>query len=129
MHSSYWWLVNLGRRISLRGNKRSVLFVGFRLHILVCVQMEFSLVTTPISEETRKIAEVELRETPEVVKASLVELRELLKNDTTIHYRDDDEFLTIFLRPCKWYAKSALQLVSTDLLNSQKKNLVETLEN
>lgn len=75
--------------------------------------MAFTLVTTPINEETKKIAAEELRETPEVVKTALVELRELLKNDPTIHFRDDDEFLTIFLRPCKWYAKSAHELVST----------------
>lgn len=74
--------------------------------------MAYTLNTDPISEETKKIAEEELRETPEVVEKALVELRELLKNDETIHYRDDDEFLTIFLRPCKWYPKSAHELVS-----------------
>lgn len=76
------------------------------------MQMSFDLQTGPISEETRKIAEAELNETPEVVEKSIVELRELLKNDTTIHFRDDDDFLTIFLRPCKWFAKSAHELVS-----------------
>lgn len=76
--------------------------------------MEFDLETGPISEETRKIAEAELRETPEVVQKALAELRELIKNDKTIRYGDDDEFLTIFLRPCKWYPQSAYQLVSNN---------------
>lgn len=72
----------------------------------------FTLQTDPnLSAETKEIAEKELRETPEVVKAALVELRELLKNDPTLYFRDDDEFLTIFLRPCKWYPESAYELV------------------
>lgn len=73
--------------------------------------MDFKLQTGPLSDETKVIAKEELRETPENIEKGFKELREYLKNDTTIHYRDDDEFLTIFLRPSKWYAKSAYELV------------------
>lgn len=72
----------------------------------------------PPKPETLEIAKTELRETPEVVQQSLAELREILKNDNTIYFKDDDETLTIFLRPCKWYAKSAYELVSKTLRNS-----------
>lgn len=71
----------------------------------------FVLNTAPPSAECLKQAEAELRETPEVVKQAIEELRELLKNDDTIYFRDDDEFLMIFLRPCKFYAKSAYELM------------------
>lgn len=67
---------------------------------------------SPPDAETQKIAETELRETPEVVEKALAELRELLKNDDTIYFKDDDdEILKIFLRPCKYYAKSAYELM------------------
>lgn len=71
----------------------------------------FTLDLGPLDEETKGMAEKELRETPEVVKQSLEELKQLLKDDPSIHFLDDDEFLMIFLRPCKFYAKSAYELV------------------
>lgn len=77
----------------------------------------FVLNTAPPSAECLKQAEAELRETPEVVKQAIEELRELLRNDDTIYFRDDDEFLMIFLRPCKFYAKSAHELVSISCNN------------
>jgi endonuclease III-like uncharacterized protein len=76
----------------------------------------FELEIVPLNEESKKIAEQELRETPENVENALKELRELLKNDNTIYYKDDDETLITFLRPCKFYAKSAYELVSFLLL-------------
>lgn len=76
--------------------------------------MDFELQTGPLNDETKLMALEELRETPENVEKGLTELREYLKNDQTIRYRDDDDFLTIFLRPCKWYAKSAYELVSLE---------------
>lgn len=79
--------------------------------------MAFKLETGPLSEEAKKIAEKELRETPEVVAKALAELRELLKNDDTIYFADDDETLLVFLRPCKFYAESAYQLVSQYLID------------
>lgn len=65
----------------------------------------------PPSAEALELAKNELRETPEVVKESLAKLRELLKGESTLHYKDDDEVLTVFLRPCKWYPESALALM------------------
>ena len=76
------------------------------------MSQSFELDTSPLDEETKKLAEEELRETPEIVEKALEELRELLKNDPTIYFKDDDETLIIFLRPCKFYAKSAYELVS-----------------
>lgn len=78
--------------------------------------MAFKLDRSPLSPETQEIAEKELRETPEVVQQALAELRELLKNDDTIYFADDDETLLIFLRPCKFYAKSAHELVRMCIL-------------
>lgn len=74
---------------------------------------DFDLDLSPLSLEAQEVARTELRETPEVVEKALAELRELLKNDDTIYFKDDDdEVLKIFLRPCKYYAKSAYELVS-----------------
>jgi len=63
------------------------------------------------SEEVRIVAEKELRETPERVKEATKALRELLRAETTLYFRDDDEFLIKFLRPTKFYPESALQLM------------------
>lgn len=78
--------------------------------------MAFAIDRSPLSPESQKIAEQELRETPEIVEQAIKELRELLKNDDTIYFADDDETLIIFLRPCKFYAKSAYELVSYYLI-------------
>ncbi|XP_047987674.1 clavesin-1 [Leguminivora glycinivorella] len=64
-----------------------------------------------LSPETRALAEQELRETPERVREALERLRELLKENKDLNFADDDETLTIFLRPCKWYPESALALM------------------
>ncbi|KAM3964719.1 clavesin-1 isoform 1-T2 [Aphomia sociella] len=64
-----------------------------------------------LSPETRTVAEEELRETPERMREAIERLRELLKENDDLYYGDDDEFLTIFLRPCKWYPESALALM------------------
>lgn len=74
--------------------------------------MSLSIDTSPPTPELLEFAKNDLRETPDVVKAALVELRDLIRTDGTLSYQDDDETLTIFLRPCKWYAKSAFELVS-----------------
>lgn len=77
----------------------------------------FTLELGPLDDDTKALAEKELRETPEVVKQGIEELRELLKNDPSIHFEDDEEFLMIFLRPCKFYAKSAYELVCILILS------------
>lgn len=61
-----------------------------------------------------EVAHKELRETPEIREQAIKELRELLHEAKELNYGDSDEFLLIFLRPCKFYPKSALELVSKD---------------
>lgn len=72
----------------------------------------FVLDDSPLSAESKKIAEIELNENPERVAESTAELRRLLHENTDLHFRDDDEFLKIFLRPCHYYPESAIKLVS-----------------
>lgn len=67
--------------------------------------------TSPPTPELLEIARRELRETPEVRAAAIEELRRLLHNATDLHYRDDDDFLLIFLRPCHFYPESALKMM------------------
>lgn len=81
----------------------------------------FELDTSPLNEEAKKVAEEELRETPEVVQQGIKELRELLKNDPSLNFKDDDETLITFLRPCKFYPKSALDLMKR-VSDFKKKN-------
>lgn len=72
----------------------------------------FVLDDSPLSAESKKIAEIELNETPERVAESTAELRRLLHENTDLHFRDDDDFLKIFLRPCHYFPESAIKLVS-----------------
>lgn len=71
----------------------------------------FSLDTRPLDAEMTLLAEKELRETPEIREKAILELRRLLHENTDLHYRDDDDFLLIFLRPCHFYPESALKMV------------------
>lgn len=64
-----------------------------------------------VKPETLEIASNELRETADVKAAAIKELRQLLANSDDLHYRDDDEFLLIFLRACHFYPSSALEKV------------------
>lgn len=64
-----------------------------------------------VRPETMEVAKNELRETPEVKEAAIKELRQLLNSCTDIRYRDDDDFLVIFLRACHYYPQSALEKV------------------
>lgn len=74
---------------------------------------KFDIDTDPPTPELLEVARKELRETPEVREASIKELRSLLKEATDLHYKDDDDFLLIFLRPCHFYPESALKMVSS----------------
>lgn len=75
----------------------------------------FTLNLDPLSPELKEKAAKELRETPDVVPGALSELRELLAKDDTIYFKtDDDKVLIMYLRPCKFYAKSAYELVSKE---------------
>uniref|UniRef100_A0A1L8EG29 Putative phosphatidylinositol transfer protein sec14 n=1 Tax=Haematobia irritans TaxID=7368 RepID=A0A1L8EG29_HAEIR len=76
-------------------------------------EQAFNLRVGYFTPETMEIAKNELRETPEVKEAAIVELRELLNSCPDIKYRDDDEFLLIFLRACHFYPKSAFEKMKT----------------
>lgn len=56
-------------------------------------------------------AEKELRETPEVVQQALKDIRVLIQDEPDLEVPDDDEFYQKFMRPCKWYPKSAYELM------------------
>lgn len=73
---------------------------------------EFDIDVGPESQELLDIARDQLRETPEIRKEGFEKLRELLKQNPDLNYRDDDEFLEVFLRCCHWYPESAILLVS-----------------
>ncbi|KAI5737087.1 hypothetical protein M8J76_009919 [Diaphorina citri] len=64
-----------------------------------------------LSEESKKVAEVELRETPERVQESLRQLKQMLKEDNSLYFKDDDFLLQVFLRKTKYYPESAFQLM------------------
>ncbi|KAF2904400.1 hypothetical protein ILUMI_01777 [Ignelater luminosus] len=90
--------------------------------------MSFTLELGPLSDDAKALAEKELRETPENVKKGIEELKELLKNDPSLSFDTDDEFLIIFLRPCKFYAKSAYELMKRIADFKEKhKNLLDNL--
>lgn len=72
----------------------------------------FDIFTDPPSTALLEVARNELRETPDVRDQAIKELRELLHEAKELNYGDSDDFLLIFLRPCKFYPKSALELVS-----------------
>lgn len=72
---------------------------------------DFDIETEPASPELLEVARKELRETPELREASIKELRSLLKEAADLHYKDDDDFLLIFLRPCHFYPESALKMM------------------
>lgn len=67
---------------------------------------------SPLTDAVKAIANKELRETPELVAESLAKLRELIKADGKIKINaDDDALMLVFLRPCKFYPESALDLI------------------
>lgn len=76
----------------------------------------FRLQSTPLNDETKQIAERELRETPEVREQAIIELRRLLGENKDLKYDDDDATLLIFLRPTHFYPESAIKLVSTSFI-------------
>ena len=81
----------------------------------------FDIDVSPESPELLEFAKTTLRETPENREAGFKELRELLKQNPDLSYRDDEAFLTIILRCCHWYPESAIKLVSNVLQANQLK--------
>jgi len=73
--------------------------------------MSFAMLTNAPGPEAMALAEKELRETEENVKKGIQTLRKYLEEDKTLYYCTDDDFLMIFLRPCKFYPESALELM------------------
>uniref|UniRef100_A0A8D8CAF5 Alpha-tocopherol transfer protein-like n=2 Tax=Culex pipiens TaxID=7175 RepID=A0A8D8CAF5_CULPI len=70
-------------------------------------------------------AREELRETPEIVEASLKQLRELLKDEKDLHVPiDDDKFLKRILRPTKYYAESAFEMLKGFYKTKANKNFI-----
>lgn len=76
---------------------------------------EYDIDMSPESAELLETARVQLRETPETRKAGFEKLRELLKENPDLNYRDDDQFLEVILRCTHWYPESAIALVSIKL--------------
>ncbi|XP_033209183.1 clavesin-1 [Belonocnema kinseyi] len=64
-----------------------------------------------LDDESKALALKELRETEENVKNGIIALRNLLEEDKALYFRTDDDFLMIFLRPCKFYPESAHALM------------------
>ncbi|XP_026469370.1 alpha-tocopherol transfer protein-like [Ctenocephalides felis] len=64
-----------------------------------------------LNEKEKLKAEKELRETPEVVEEGLKALRQLIEDEPDFYFPDDVDYMTEFLRPCKYYAESAMDLM------------------
>lgn len=79
----------------------------------------FDIDVSPESPELLELARTQLRETPEIREAGFKELRELLKKNPDLYYKDDEAFLAIVLRCCHWYAESAIKLVRNCCLSRQ----------
>ncbi|XP_012522231.1 alpha-tocopherol transfer protein [Monomorium pharaonis] len=72
---------------------------------------QLSIEVNEFGEFFEKKAREELRETPEVVANGIKELKELLAGEPDLLVPDNDDFYIMFMRPCKWYAKSAFSLI------------------
>lgn len=72
--------------------------------------LQFEIESLP--EHARIIAEKELRETPEIKKKAIEDLKKLLEAETEFTYpKENEEYLVRFLRPCKFYPESARDLI------------------
>ncbi|XP_063236774.1 alpha-tocopherol transfer protein-like [Bacillus rossius redtenbacheri] len=61
-----------------------------------------------MGEDFQRLAARELRESPDVVRDALTQLRELLRGEKQLDVPlDDENLLLTFLRPCKFYPHSA----------------------
>ncbi|XP_063697580.1 retinaldehyde-binding protein 1-like [Culicoides brevitarsis] len=79
-----------------------------RSYLEICEGFEIRLDYSELSEADKEKARTELRETPENIEKGLKELRQLLEEDDTLFVpSESDDFLLAFLRPTKFYAKSA----------------------
>ena len=66
----------------------------------------------PPNPELQEVAKKELRESPELQKEAVARLKELLKAETDLKCPlDNDAWLIRFLRPCKYYPESSVNLI------------------
>ncbi|XP_014219785.1 alpha-tocopherol transfer protein-like [Copidosoma floridanum] len=82
-----------------------------RLPKLMIGTIEFKFEVEPLDKDFLDRAAKELRETPENVEPALQMLRELIEAEPNFYVPTSREFLQRFLRPCKWYPKSAFELM------------------
>ncbi|XP_062553093.1 retinaldehyde-binding protein 1-like [Armigeres subalbatus] len=71
----------------------------------------YDIETGAPSAELLEVARQEIRETPEVRAAAILELRKLLQATSDLNFPDDDDFLLFYLRPTHFYPESALKLM------------------
>uniref|UniRef100_A0A1B0CGM0 Putative phosphatidylinositol transfer protein sec14 n=1 Tax=Lutzomyia longipalpis TaxID=7200 RepID=A0A1B0CGM0_LUTLO len=74
------------------------------------VETYYFVFETELSEQARKVAERELRETPERKKEAIGELKRLLDQEKDLSYPDNEFWLVKFLRKCKFYPESAFEM-------------------
>ncbi|RZC33570.1 CRAL TRIO domain containing protein [Asbolus verrucosus] len=73
---------------------------------------KFYLDYEEITPEIQKLAEKELRETPDITSDAISKLRCLLQEEKNLHVPiNNTEWLIRFLRPCKFYPHSAFELI------------------
>lgn len=83
-----------------------------RLYIEICEGFTVGVEYDELTEKYQQKAKDELRETPENIQQGIEQLRDLLKSDEKLYVPDEhEEFLIKFLRPTKYYAKSAYDLM------------------
>ncbi|XP_029679530.1 alpha-tocopherol transfer protein-like isoform X1 [Formica exsecta] len=72
---------------------------------------ELNIELEGIGEFFMQKAKEELRETPEIIAESCTQLTELIAGEPDLKVPNDEEFYKMFLRPCKYYPKSAFSLM------------------
>lgn len=91
--------------------------------VIKCGETLLELELGELKPEVQEIARKELRETPDVARDAIKELRDLLKEEKDLHVPlDNDLWLQRFLRPCKYYPESARDLIKRYYQFKQKHN-------
>ncbi|XP_055382741.1 alpha-tocopherol transfer protein-like [Condylostylus longicornis] len=62
-------------------------------------------------EKTKEKAKRELRETDDVKEKAMNELRALIAKENGLHLPTDEEYMVMFLRPCKFYPDSCMKRI------------------
>ncbi|XP_053676778.1 clavesin-1-like [Anopheles nili] len=88
------------------------------------IELRFNLEEFTVEAAKEKAAK-ELRETPDVVEASMNELRELIRQEKRLHVPvDNDAFLRRFLRPKKYYPTSTMEMMKAFYKMKSKDNFI-----